>query len=831
MQNFTTNDVSRLKNKSRLQLRKRPLLVALTITTALVAVAAASSQAFAQAFAQSSDNATTRTQFNIAPQPLSAALVQFSNATGLQLFFNMDLARGLRSPGAQGSLSRTEALNRILSGSGLHSSFTNASTVTIRRDDQRTGSSPAPADGSILLDEIRVDGGSGGVITADGYVGKSSATGTKTDTPFVETPQSISSVTEKQMEDRKPQSLLDAISYTPGVRVNAYGTDPRFDSFFVRGFNVTNTGVFRDNLRQPAAGYGLFTTEPYGIEGISILRGPSSALYGATGAGGLYNVITKRPTMEPLREVGMQLGTYNRRQVQADFSGPVEGVDQLYYRLTGLGRFADTEFKSVPDDRAYIAPALTWKPDADTKLTILGEYSRSKTGGSPGYYNDTYGHVTRIQSGDPAYGGMVHQQARIGWEFERRLNETFTFRQNARYSTQDIDAKYVYTYNGAQHALDPTLIDRGSGRDVQRLDAFVIDNQLQTKISTGPLDHTILTGVDITWTKFRASAGTGTAPPLNILVPNYGGYIASPALTSQTSQRQTQTGVYAQDQIRLGGWTLTIGGRHDWVSTKTDNADLATATATSTQQDDRALSGRVGLSYKTPFGIVPYASLSTAFSPNIGWNKTTQSTFKSTTSVQQEIGVKYLMPNTNIMLTAALFNVDQKNGIFYEVINGINTQVQRGKLRSRGFELEAVASLENGLSFTAAYTYTDLKILEGPSNTVGKYVSSVPIHTASAWANYKLPTDSALYGLSGGAGARFTGSSYGDDKNSIKNSARAVFDAAVRFDFQAIDPKYKGVSLQVNTTNIFDRRDTTCTSGYCYPDPGRTVTGSLKYTW
>lgn len=825
MQSSFQNDV--FQNQPLNRLRNRSLLLALTVTTALVAISAIAAPAAAQ-----TANTAARTNFNIRPQPLSEALVQFSNATGLQLFFNMDLARGLQSPGVQGSLSRTEALNRILSGSGLQYSFTNATTVTIRRNEQRSQNSGVPpVEGGIMLDEIQVDGGSGGVITASGYVGRSSATGTKTDTPFVETPQSISSVTEKQLEDRKPQSLLEAISYTPGVRVNAYGTDPRYDSFFVRGFNITNTGVFRDNLRQPTAGYGIFMTEPYGIEGISILRGPSSALYGATGAGGLYNVITKRPTMTPLREIGIQYGTYDRRQAQFDLSGPVEGVDTLYYRLTGVGRVAGTEFKSVPDDRVYIAPALTWKPNEDTKLTILGEYSRAKTGGSPGYYNDYYGHVTRIESGDPAYGGMTHEQARIGWEFEHRINDTFTVRQNARYSTQDIDAKYVYTYNGAAHALDPTLIDRGSGRDVQRLDAFVIDNQLQTKISTGPLDHTILTGVDITWTRFRASSGTGTAPPLNMLIPNYGGYIAPVALTSLASQRQMQTGVYVQDQIRLGGWTLTVGGRHDWVSTKTETTDLTTATLTSAQQDDRAFSGRVGLSYKTPFGLVPYVSFSTAFSPNIGWNKTTQSTFKSTTSVQQEIGVKYLLPDTNIMLTAALFNVDQKNGIFYEVINGINMQVQRGKLRSRGVELEAVASLDNGVSFAASYTYTELKVLEGPSTTVGKYVSSVPLHTASLWTNYKLPTDSVLYGLSGGVGARLTSSSYGDDKNSLKNSARAVFDASLRFDFEAVSPQLKGVSLQVNATNLFNRRDTTCTSGYCYPDPGRTVLGSLKYTW
>lgn len=770
--------------------------------------------------------ATAPRSFAIPAGPLSQALAAFGQQSGLQVTYLPEIAQDIRTGGVSATLPPGRALAALLAGSGLTYQFTNANTVTIRPKEQQVDDSSR---GGIQLDEINVNG-SGGVIAADGYVGKSSATGMKIDTPFVETPQSISSVTEKQIEDRNPQSLLDAISFTPGVRVNAYGTDPRFDSFFVRGFNVTNTGVFRDNLRQPAAGYGLFLTEPYGIEGISILRGPSSTLYGATGAGGLYNVITKRPTMDPFREIQLQLGTHNRRQAQFDLSGPAEGIDSFYYRLTGLGRLGETEFKSVADDRFYIAPALTWKPDADTKLTILSEVSSSRSGGNPAYYNDRTGHVSQFEAGDPAFGDLTHNQARIGWEFERRLNETFTFRQNARYSTQDIDAKYVYTYQGAAYKENPTLVDRGAGHDVQKLDAFVIDNQLQTRISTGPFDHTILTGVDVTWSNYRADSGSGDAAPLNTLNPNYGGYIATPALTSRNDQRQLQTGLYAQDQIRLGAWMLTIGGRSDWVSTKTTTTDLTSNLGSSESQDEREFSGRVGLSYQTPFGPVPYVSYSTAFSPNIGVSKVTNTPFKATTSEQQEIGIKYLTPN-NIMLTAAVFNIDQKNGLFYEVVDGVNTQVQRGKLRSQGFEFEVVASLDNGLSFTGSYSYTDLKILEGPEATIGKFVSSVPFHSAALWANYKLPPTSVFYGFSVGAGTRLMGTSYGNDTNSLKNGARAFFDAALRYDFDAIDPKYKGLSLQVNATNVFDRRDTTCTAGYCYLDPGRTVIGSLRYGW
>lgn len=146
-------------------------------------------------------------------------------------------------------------------------------------------------------------------------------------------------------------------------------------------------------------------------------------------------------------------------------------------------------------------------------------------------------------------------------------------------------------------------------------------------------------------------------------------------------------------------------------------------------------------------------------------------------------------------------------------------------------ELEATSTLDNGLSFTAAYTYTDLRILEGPSNTIDNYVSSVPFHSASAWVDYTAPDDSPLHGWSGGFGARFVGSSYGDDTNTLKNTGRTFFDAVLRYDFAALNSKFDGVKLQINATNIFNRQDTTCTSGYCYRDQGRTVIGSLRYIW
>ena len=516
--------------------------------------------------------------------------------------------------------------------------------------------------GATVLEDIIVDGGSGGVIKADGYVGKSSATGAKTDTPFVQTPQSISSVTKDQLEDRNPQNLLDTLSYTPGTRVGAFGFDPRFDSFTVRGFDVTYSGIFRDNLRQPGTGSSIFKTEPYGIEGVSILRGPSSALYGASGPGGLYNLISKRPTEEALREVQVQYGNHDRYQGQFDLSGPVNDEDPVYYRLTGLFRDADTEQVGVPDNRIYIAPAFTWKPDEDTRLTILGEYSRTKTGGTAAYYNDpATGEVTDIFGGNPDYNDSIQNQGRIGYEFEHRLNDTFVFRQNARVSRLNIDADWAFL--SEPNALDSTLIDSDAGTFEEWLNAYNLDNQIEAKFSTGPLDHTLLTGIDFTKVYWKSLNGYGIAPPYDTNNPTASRPVSPIAFQTMDVQNQFNTGIYTQDQIRYDALTFTLGGRYDWANSDTDSTDLATGAVTTTEQRDRAFSWRAGVTYETEWGITPYASYSTAFLPNAGVSEQTHLPFKPTESEQKEIGVKYLLPDANVLLTAALL-VRASLGVF-----------------------------------------------------------------------------------------------------------------------------------------------------------------------
>ncbi|TWI41134.1 TonB-dependent siderophore receptor [Mesorhizobium tianshanense] len=663
-----------------------------------------------------------------------------------------------------------------------------------------------------VLDKILVDAESDEILVQDGYVAKKDRIGTKVDTPIAKIPQAVSVVTQKQIEDQKPRTLNESLNYTASANPNSFGFDTRYDAFFLRGFQAFYNGMFRDGLRQYNGPSAWFKTEPYGIEGVTILKGPASSLYGVSGPGGIVNVVTKRPKEEQYREVEMLMGEHNRFQAGLDASGPVNEDGSILYRFTSLGRKSDTDLSGYPDDKIYLAPAVTFKPDEDTKLTILGEYSKSVTGGTAAFYNSAYGVLSNVYEGDPAWNDLDQTQGRIGYEFEHRFNDVLTVRQNLRYNAVDSDIEYSGHYPSG-----PDLL-RYWGHYTENMKNFVVDNMAQFEFDTGPVRHTAVAGVDYAWSDYDAGSGLSYVSVDDIKaapVPYAGG------------QEMNQVGVYLHDQMEWNDLTLFASGRYDWVDTTSTAADF-----TQSEQDDSAFSGRLGLSYQTEWGLTPYVNYSTSFSPNIGFvyddvSSNVSRVARPTIATQKEIGVKYEIPDYNATVSAALFDIDQKDGVVFQVWDGINKQRQLD-LNSRGVELEANASLDNGFSFIASYTYLRVKIERGADGTVGKELSATPNHILSLWGHYQFE-NGTLEGLGLGTGVRVASSSYGDDTNTFKNDARAFVDASLSYDFGYRNPMLEGVKLQVNAKNLFDNQKTICSAGYCYRDEGRSLFGSLRY--
>jgi iron complex outermembrane recepter protein len=182
----------------------------------------------------------------------------------------------------------------------------------------------------------------GGRPRETGFVATDSGTGTKTDTPIREIPQSISVVPREAIDARQAQNLSEALRYSAGIRPEAFGPDTRLDWLLIRGFEATETGLFLDGLRFNPA-YAGNSFETYGLSRYEILRGPGSVLYGQMAPGGIINFASRVPP-EPQGEVHKQRAAHPGRRVvvQSDRPRPAVGhPGAIRRRRPGLRRPRD----------------------------------------------------------------------------------------------------------------------------------------------------------------------------------------------------------------------------------------------------------------------------------------------------------------------------------------------------------------------------------------------------------------------------------------------------------------------------------------------------------
>lgn len=657
-----------------------------------------------------------------------------------------------------------------------------------------------------------------------GFVAKRSATATKTDTPVMETPQSISVITRDRMEAQGAQTVQQALGYTAGVYAGPYGIDSRGDWGKFRGTDFTQ---YLDGLLNQVGYYNNVRPDVYALERIDVLRGPSSMLFGQGAVGGILNLVSKRPQAEAAREIGVQFGNYNRKQVQADLTGPLDADGKWLYRLVALARDSGTQVDYVNDNRYMIAPSLTWRPNSDTSLTLLANFQRDEGKSTVGFYpwrgmlyTNPAGQIPSNRFiGEPNYDRFNAEQASFGYQFEHKANKTWTVRQNLRYSHSTVDYRAIYAagFTGATHGWVPgsdTLMRRTVYLNQPTLNAFAVDTQAQANFGTGPITHTLLTGVDYQHSEISGRAGVGgSAAPLDIFNPVYGNFTA-PGTVDLKASTQRQTGLYLQDQIAWNKWLLMLGLRYDWSRGGQDGTPSAA-------REDNEFTKRFGLMYRSDVGLNPYVSYSESFQGLAGFNRANQA-FKPLRGSQWEVGLKYQPPGRNAMLTIAAFDMREKNRKTAGVVNGMPDTVQLGEARTRGIEVEGVASLSNRLDVVANYTYLDARVIEGSAAEIGKRLASTPSNMASLWATYKFPLFD-IPGFSAGAGVRYVGPSY-DGNNQNKVSSATLVDAVLAFD--------RGpMRLALNVSNLFDREYlTTCIArGDCYFGARRTVIGTATY--
>ncbi len=818
------------------------LMISAALAAALLAPPVARAQPAQQA------QADTLRDFNIPAQPLVSALVGFTQASGIQFFFDAALARERRSAAVSGRLAPEDALRRMLSGSGVSYRFTNPTTVTLVQAPQINGATTLPP--------VLVEGDQRSAVAAEtawgpahSFVASRSASGTKTDTPLAETPQSISVVTREEMQARNVRNIAEALGYTAGVRAGAMGASSGYggDSSSIRGFGGDGTSgpsfnEYIDGMRLKGSGYVVAGIDPFAFERVEVIKGPASVLYGQATPGGLVNMVSKRPQAEAFGEAELQTGSYERMQGSVDFGDKLDQAGTLRYRLGLLALDTETQTNFSDRKRISLAPSLTWAPHGDTSLTLLTRYQKDDFGGSPLNWlpaigtilDNPNGHISRdFFAGDPNYMRWNRENVSLGYAFEHFFNDTWTMRQNLRHMYNRLDFANVYI--STMQANQRTANRQAFGM-LEHANDTTVDNQLQADFGTGPLKHVVLAGFDAQVmrndTDRVLQSPTAT---IDVFNPTYYQTI-TPTAYQRSKTEAEQYGLYLQDQIKWEQWILVLGLRQDWAQTETRN--LMT-NGISKQRDD-ATTKRAALMYRFDAGFSPYLSYTESFDPTSGTLVGNQPA-KPTEGVQYEVGVKYQPPGLNSFITVSAFDLKRQNVTTTDLSNP-GFVVQTGEITSRGVEFEGKASLVEGLNATLAYTLLDAEVTADNSttNTIGgvavrrqgKSPTRVPRHAAAAWLDYTFQ-QGEWRGLGLAAGLRYTGETFGDDANSFKVPAFTLFDAAIRYDLGSLGSEFAGWSAALNATNLFDKEYVSACSAAvrCFYGDGRTVYASLKYKW
>lgn len=685
----------------------------------------------------------------------------------------------------------------------------------------------------IALPAIAVNGAANSASV--GLVGRRTSTGTKTDTRIAEIPQTIDVVTAQQIEMTGSSDLNQALRYLPGF--GSYGSDNRSDLYAaLRGFTPT---LFIDGLQAPqTAAIADWRLEPYMVDGITVLRGPTSVLYGAGDPGAIVDARTKQADGERVREAGVRIGNDARKETMFDVGDKLDADGRYAYRFVGVARDGNALSGPHADRRVAFAPSLRWRPDADTSLTLTATYLRDSNDVSHNFLpaqgtvlpnpNGQLAHD--VYTGEANFNHDAKKQWSLGYALSHNVDTIWTLRQNVRWMHVSLDDAAVF---GAGFARGSTSnLTRYAGLFQLNYSRFDIDNSAQARFATGPFAHTILFGLEYSRQTSTDSEWVALAPSLNLYDPVYTP-VTNAIFSGPTSlghpDRYTTTntfGAYVQDQIEWKRWTLTVGGREDRVGLHQDDLEFGTRS----DQDVSAFSARVGLTYRGEYGLSPYLGYSTSFDPIIGVRMFDGGLPRPTRGRQIEAGLRWQPHGKNLMLSAAAYRIDQTNVVTPAPISldptGMSS-VQTGQVRSRGIEVSAVGNVTREFSVVASYVYQDVKNVKANDASLNHWPVDVPRprQMASLWADWTWHTG-VLAGFGIGGGVRYQSASAGAPDNSLTVPSYTLYDAALRYQTRAW-------RFSLNVENLFDRRFISGCQSYsvCAFGNERTVLASAKYDW
>lgn len=652
------------------------------------------------------------------------------------------------------------------------------------------------------------------------------ASALKVDTPAQETPKSVSIIDRTDLEQHDVQKLDEALRYTPGF-TSPYGADNDAEWMFVRGFEPS---VYLDGNRLYKEGFFAWVVEPFGLERVELVKGPSSVLYGETMPGGVINVVQKKPTDAPQGKVTFSAGNKDYQQLGVDVSDWANEDGSQRYRLVAMVNQKDGELDGTDSQRVYVAPSYSIDFSDDTSLTLLATFLKDDGVPQNGFL-PVDGALYALPNGEklspstnfglPESDEFDKTQVSLGYQLSHQINDTWAFNQNFNYSYVDL---FLHSSSAFQNDCsgtcysgqdnDPYTLTRYTLINDGDAQSFALDNNVLAQWQTFRWEHSFLTGFDVQHHE-NQWIGNGNGVPVGTIdsvSPTYTAVDVSSTLIDNEIVKQ-QLGLYAQYQTKFDQkWILNAGGRYDSVKVESSGAYKD-------ELDDGQLSLNAGLMYLADNGVSPYVSYSESFYVISSLDWQTNKLYQPIESDQVEAGIKYIPSWLDGFINLAWFDINQQDALSSGIdsTGQLLTKQSGTNTNTKGVELEARVAVTDNLMVNAGYTYLD-------AHTGDVRDSMTPRHLASGWATYDF-SGLGLEGFTLGSGVRYTGSSI-DNSNNAQISSYLLWDAMASY---AINKQW---NMQVNLSNLTDEEYLAgCDYGSCYYGESRRMTATVNYNW
>jgi catecholate siderophore receptor len=640
----------------------------------------------------------------------------------------------------------------------------------------------------------------------DGYRTIETTSGTKTNTPILDVPQSISVVTGQQIADQQIRSFAELVRFIPGV-TSGTGEGNR-DQVTLRG-NNTSADFFVDGLRDDVQYFRGF----YNIERVEVHKGANAMVFGRGGGGGVINRITKGPASER---------TFYTGTLSADSFGSYYGAADVNLalgtaavRINGFYEQLDNHRDAFEGERYAVNPTFAAELGG-TKLQIGYEYARDERVTDRGIpsaragtiaapagplqgFRDTFFGVRGINDSD-------FEAHIVRFRSETRISDNLTFSTQGLYGDYDKSYRNVFTATPVGGTTVAPTVGIEAYFDPTKRETFIGQANLEWHVATGGIDHIILLGGEFTTqdsTNERINGFFSSTVPSSanrrrtvaladpLVVPPVF-FVAGAAGNGnrRVDGNLDQISAYVQDQISLGDKVDLIAGlRYD----RYDNAITNRFTGAVVSRVDRLWSPRAGLVYKPVPEASIYVSYSKSYLPQAGDQfvtfDATNAALKPETFDNYEIGAKWII-RPDLTLTAAVYRLDRGNTRAPGPVAG--TIVQTGEQRSSGFELGIAGRVTPRWMTSFGYAYTKAEVRETTAAApAGRRIGQVPRNQASLWNRYDL---TGKFGV--GAGLYYQSRQFTTISNTTILPAYTRLDAAL---FYKLTDR---LDVQLNLENI-----------------------------